>query len=971
MSKFKYQRGSKWRKWDLHVHTKSDPDYTFSSDYSIYTREQNDNEYPKVFVEHIYSVEDLGAIAITDHNKADWIDKILEENEIFISQNHYERITIFPGVEIESSDGIHLLVIFNPEIQSDVVNRNFRRATWKETIEHFLTVIQITGTNNSSKTTEAIMEEAEKWDAMCIFAHVINNRKGFFEISSGNTKKRIYSHRLTQIFQIPINGILDIGKKNIIEGRDPQYCDDKGIPKSICCITSSDAKSLADIGRNNLWIKADPTFEGLKQIIYEPEERVYIGEEPPRKIERNKVIRSITISNSNNWFENKPILLNEGLVSIIGGKGTGKTAILDLIAYATESYKCYEKDENKSKSFLRKAFKELKGAKIKVEWEDGNSDEKEIKDKLEEFVKEGKVRYLPQDYVDQLCSEIGKNELERQIEDVIFQKIPPELKATYTDFKSYKDAQLKVINNNKKRIAQQIRDINSQIYQHNLLIKLRPAKNEEIKKIEEEIKKFEKEIERISEAVKDSEEQKEILTKLQSLTEKKSNLEKIISQLRTNLLKIEEIKSEVKIFLENSEKFLVELKKSLEDVGIKKEVIEKVRVVLYPEDFGQILDERKKIIETEIKKKQTELEDTLRNIKEENSKIKLEKSKQDKIKEINKSLSELRKKKDSLNADIEKIENAERRLPQLLENRERLFINYFDLIFEQKERLKEIYSPLENILKSSGEENEKLFDFTVKFNFDVNSMADEGHKLIDLRAEGMFRQSRPEVLRERLEELRFCLDLDNKEISEADKQSIRRFLKEVEGLFTKDGKTLTSQLKEKRYTEQDFYNWLYSTRYYNISYSIKFNGIELNNLSPGLKGVALLILFLELDKEDKRPILIDQPEENLDNRSVYHTLVRYFRDAKKRRQVIIVTHNPNLVVNTDSEQVIVADFDRSLERQNSKIFYVRGSLENTFKDDSAQIVLEKQGLREHVCLILEGGKDAFEKREKKYGFRTF
>jgi len=971
MSKFKYPRGSEWRKWDLHVHTKSDTKYSFSPDHAISTREQNDDEYPKVFIENIYSIENLGAIAITDHNKADWIDKILEENEIFISQNHYERITIFPGVEIESSDGIHLLVIFNPEIQSDVVNRNFRRATWKETIEHFLTVIQITGTNNSSKTTEAIMEEAEKWDAMCIFAHVINNRKGFFEISSGNTKKRIYSHRLTQIFQIPINGILGIGKKNIIEGRDPQYCDDKGIPKSICCITSSDAKSLADIGRNNLWIKADPTFEGLKQIIYEPEERVYIGEEPPRKIERNKVIRSITISNSNNWFENKPILLNEGLVSIIGGKGTGKTAILDLIAYATESYKCYEKDENKSKSFLRKAFKELKGAKIKVEWEDGNSDEKEIKDKLEEFVKEGKVRYLPQDYVDQLCSEIGKNELERQIEDVIFQKIPPELKATYTDFKSYKDAQLKVINNNKKRIAQQIRDINSQIYQHNLLIKLRPAKNEEIKKIEEEIKKFEKEIERISEAVKDSEEQKEILTKLQSLTEKKSNLEKIISQLRTNLLKIEEIKSEVKIFLENSEKFLVELKKSLEDVGIKKEVIEKVRVVLYPEDFGQILDERKKIIETEIKKKQTELEDTLRNIKEENSKIKLEKSKQDKIKEINKSLSELRKKKDSLNADIEKIENAERRLPQLLENRERLFINYFDLIFEQKERLKEIYSPLENILKSSGEENEKLFDFTVKFNFDVNSMADEGHKLIDLRAEGMFRQSRPEVLRERLEELRFCLDLDNKEISEADKQSIRRFLKEVEGLFTKDGKTLTSQLKEKRYTEQDFYNWLYSTRYYNISYSIKFNGIELNNLSPGLKGVALLILFLELDKEDKRPILIDQPEENLDNRSVYHTLVRYFRDAKKRRQVIIVTHNPNLVVNTDSEQVIVADFDRSLERQNSKIFYVRGSLENTFKDDSAQIVLEKQGLREHVCLILEGGKDAFEKREKKYGFRTF
>ncbi|MBO8130786.1 MAG: hypothetical protein H0Z29_04605, partial [Candidatus Marinimicrobia bacterium] len=973
MSGFKYPRGSEWRKWDLHVHTKSDSSYTFSSDHTISIREQNDDEYPKVFIEHIYSIDNMGAIAITDHNKADWIDKIIEANEYFSKQNNLKEenvITIFPGVEIESSDGIHLLVIFNPETQSDVVNRNFRRATWRETIEHFLTAIRITSTNNSSKTTEEIMEEAEKWDAICIFAHVIGNRKGFFGISSGNTKKRIYSHRLTQIFQIPINGILDIGKKNIIEGRNTQYCDDKGIPKSICCITSSDAKSLADIGRNNLWIKADPTFEGLKQIIYEPDERVYIGEEPPRKIERNKVIRSITISNSNNWFEDKPILLNEGLVSIIGGKGTGKTAILDLIAYATESYKCYEKDGNKSKSFLKKAFKELKGAKIKVEWEDGNSDEKEIKDKLEEFVKEGKVRYLPQDYVDQLCSEIGKNELERQIEDVIFQKIPLELKATYTDFKSYKDAQLKVINNNKKRVAQQIRDINSQIYQHKLLIKSKPTKKEDIKKIGEEIKRFEREIERISEAVKDSEEQKEILTKLQALTEKKSNLEKTISRLKTKLLKIEEIKSEVAIFLENLREFLDELKKDLEDIGVKKEVIEKVRVVLYPEDLEQVLDERNKIIETKIKKRQTKLNDILKDIHKENGKINLEKSKQDKIKEINKSLSELRKKKDSLNADIKKIEDAEKELPQLLENRESLFLNYFELIFEEKKRLEEIYSPLENILKSSGEENEKLFDFAVKFNFDVDSMADEGHELIDLRAEGEFRQSRPEKLKEKLEELKFSLNLDNKEMSEADKESIRKFLKRVEELFTKEGKSLTSQLKEKRYTEQDFYSWLYSTRYYDISYSIKFNGIELNNLSPGLKGVALLILFLELDKEDKRPFLIDQPEENLDNRSIYHTLVRYFRDAKKRRQVIIVTHNPNLVVNTDSEQVIVADFDRSLERQNSRIFYVSGSLENTSKDDSAEILLEKQGIREHVCLILEGGKDAFEKREKKYGFRT-
>lgn len=963
MSEFRYPRGSEWRKWDLHIHTKSDTSYTFSHDRALYIREKNDNEYPKLFIEHIYSVEKLGAVAITDHNKADWIDSILEENERFISQHCREKITIFPGVEIETADGIHLLVIFNPDTQPDSVRNNFRKSTWKETIEHFITSIKNQSNPNAFKTTEEILEEAHKWDAVCIFAHITND-KGFFRISSGDRKIKIYKHDLTQIFQIPKNGVTDFGYSNIINGQDNNYGG-----KSISKITASDAKSLKEIGTNNCWLKADPTFEGLKQIIYEPEERVYIGKEPPYKIERNKIIKSIMISNSNKWFDDKPIQLNEGMISIIGGKGTGKTAILDLIAYATESYKCYEKDGNKSKSFLKKAFRELKGTKVKVEWENGNSDEKEIKDKIEESVKENKVRYLPQDYVDQLCSEIGKNELERQIEDVIFQKIPPEFKATYTDFKSYKDAQLRIINNNKERVVKEIQNINFQIYQYDTLIRSKRTKDEEIKTIEEEINRFENEIETISDGIKDLREQKEILTKLQILTKNKSNLDRTISQLNAKLLKINEIKDNIKTFFRDSEVYLDTLKKDFEEVDVEKEIIDKLQIILFPENLEQVLDEKKKTIENEIKNKQRELEKVIGDIDKENTKIKLEKSQENKVKEINKSLSELRKKKDSLDAEVKKIEDAEKKLPELKEKRENLFLNYFELIFEEKENLKEIYSPLEDILNSSEEENENLFDFTVNFNFDVQTMADEGHELIDLRAEGIFRQSRPELFREKLEELRFSLNLDNKKMSDDDKESVKKFLREVEKLFTNDGRTLISQLKEKKYTEKDFYCWLYSTKYYTINYSIKFDNKELTNLSPGLKGVTLLILFLELDKEDKRPILIDQPEENLDNRSVYHTLVRYFRDAKKRRQVIIVTHNPNLVVNTDSEQIIVADFDMSLERQKSRIFYVSGSLENTFKDNSAEIVLKRQGIREHVCETLEGGEEAFEKREKKYGFR--
>jgi predicted ATPase len=128
-------------------------------------------------------------------------------------------------------------------------------------------------------------------------------------------------------------------------------------------------------------------------------------------------------------------------------------------------------------------------------------------------------------------------------------------------------------------------------------------------------------------------------------------------------------------------------------------------------------------------------------------------------------------------------------------------------------------------------------------------------------------------------------------------------------------------------------------------------------LSPGTKGIVLLILYLGLDVVDSRPLVVDQPDENLDNESIYSLLTAYFKNAKTRRQVILITHNPNLVVNADSEQVIVASCER---RSNGlpHITYNSGALENVSPPD--------RGIRQQACRILEGGTDAFLKREKRY-----
>jgi energy-coupling factor transporter ATP-binding protein EcfA2 len=128
-----------------------------------------------------------------------------------------------------------------------------------------------------------------------------------------------------------------------------------------------------------------------------------------------------------------------------------------------------------------------------------------------------------------------------------------------------------------------------------------------------------------------------------------------------------------------------------------------------------------------------------------------------------------------------------------------------------------------------------------------------------------------------------------------------------------------------------------------------------------------------LEFSDKKcPILIDQPEDSLDNRAIYNELVQYIKKKKKERQIILVTHNANVVVNADAEEVIVANQhgEDSKNTNDIKFEYVSGSLENTFpKNDSAPTVLHSQGIREHVCEILEGGTEAFKRREGKYGIK--
>jgi ABC-type cobalamin/Fe3+-siderophores transport system ATPase subunit len=124
----------------------------------------------------------------------------------------------------------------------------------------------------------------------------------------------------------------------------------------------------------------------------------------------------------------------------------------------------------------------------------------------------------------------------------------------------------------------------------------------------------------------------------------------------------------------------------------------------------------------------------------------------------------------------------------------------------------------------------------------------------------------------------------------------------------------------------------------------------IERLSVGQKSTAILLLIL---LESKAPLIIDQPEDDLDNKFIYEDIVTKLRQEKERRQFVVATHNANIPVLGDAELILVM----KAETQNGGL---RGRVERSGSIDDPD-------LREAVELVLEGGKQAFELRRLKYG----
>lgn len=910
-----YNRGSLWRKWDLQVQTRSDKNYkclgvdTLSEDdlktliqvtgltkQEITSQEKQlaPDKYAKLFVKYVTQFTDIEVIAITDHNNGDNIDSLMDE-----AAATQGKLIIFPGVEVSSTQNIHILCIFNPTTKW--------KATWKESIEHLLTEFGISGSGfsssgdplSSTKSAQEIMDITSKKGGVCIFAH-IGSDNGLFKntptANGGTAHIDIYKHNLCQIVQIPCLGTLATGVSNIIDGKDAQYG-----KKYVTKIKCSDARKLSDIGKYFSWVKADPTFEGLKQIIYEPDARVSNSVTAPYLEHKKVFISAIKLTGSTNYIlPDLELPLNRELVSIIGGRGSGKSALLDTIAFLNEDH--MKMDRNGKKKIIEYYRDNDKHTdpyptfmlNIILVDKDGetHSYSKELGDTNDFGVP---FLYLGQEKLSSVATD--DDELTKTVCDLI--GIDTNELGQDTLISNAREIIGNVSNAEKTvlDIVQRYTSLGySQSQDYNEWVKTYLSKLKE-----QQVRLSSKETHLVLEDINKKTQRG---LKLKDLYEKTDQL--------LNDLKNLQVVDSINFYNDYLHTIYTDISPIAE--------IDRTKQLLALEDVKRKVKEEIQSLKTEIQEKKQVLLN--QGIKED-------------VNTLLQASENLQRQINIIEKDRENFTSANARLKSLRLQRGRLLDKAKDLLQSVSDSIDSAFKIFTSSRNDSNEEEKELFNNT------ISGIAIEGDVVFDEK----------EFLQEVLGNF-----IDNRKI-----QTIEDLRKVFSGT-NPDGSSrevtiniLSDWFKNKmesekifnRYGFDGFCNYLLTKWPYflKVRAIVKLNGKPTEVLSVGQRGTLLLKVYMATSSA-KQILIIDQPEDNLDNNFIMHELVPLITHAKLSRQIIMSTHNANLVVNADSEQVVVALLD-----QNQP--YFSGSIENPT-------------INNYIKDILEGGKTAFLQREKKY-----
>jgi predicted nucleic acid-binding Zn-ribbon protein len=578
-----FARGSEWRRWDLHVHTPA----------SVL-----ENNFPG-WDEYVDELEKRGTgvavIGVTDYSSIDGYKKLLDYKD---KGKLKDFQLLIPNIEFRTqpptstgrSINVHLLISPHDHDHIERIDAALAQLIWVyDDTKYPCTRDGLIKLGRAQDPTKFDPDAAYRFGALTFkpnYADIKNwvdgdawlKHNSIVVVSSksdgtggltGGPEESGFSGVREEILRMskavfsanPTDRKFFLGKGADSPSEVIRKC---GSLKP--CIHGCDAHNLEKLFKPDMtrycWIKADPTFEGLRQICHEPDERVHIGETPPTAFDASKIIDSVNLDFPA-VFASPIIKLNPGLVAVIGEKGSGKTALAELIAFACGAYST----SDSSTSFIQRAGPKITATQIKVNWGDSKVSTATLS--ATPNVPVPLVRYLSQDFVERLCSvDLSGAELVKEIEGVVFSHLSEADTLDASSFEDLRRLKTATIISRRNAIGAQINELNAQLDQLQNVVDELPRKQASLDNVVADIGSIDKQLPDIESGVNQA-----IAQKLAAENEILGGLNSQLSGINRRRANVQTARDELHDYEETVKHSFEHVSKSLLDVGVPVDVV--------------------------------------------------------------------------------------------------------------------------------------------------------------------------------------------------------------------------------------------------------------------------------------------------------------------------------------------------------------------------------------------------------------
>ena len=884
--------GTKWYKVDFHMHTNASSDY------------RDDNYSHRNWLLKCMNKE-LDCVVISDHNSGSNVDAIKNEYLLLKEENHddFRNLVIFPSVELTVNGGIHLLVVF-PE---DTTSRQ---------ITIFLGAVRITGEEGdieavTSKSLSDVFNIANNdYKALTIPAHV-DEVKGLFTVLEGQTLKNVSSkENIFAIEQID---------KNFSQ---PQVYIDLDLKHHR--IIGSDSHTLNDIGRRYTYVKMGiANFDGLKVALSDKLNKNIICCDEINENNFNNInweyISSIEIKDGYKVGRGRNSLklqFSPWLNTIIGGRGSGKSTIIKMLQYAYGHHEKLPDSHSDKKNFYKIGSRNTSGMlheDINILFTYNKMEEvtkfKKTFDNYERL-ENGNYTLIEKESIQEFypVTIITQKELfEKALNpEDIFSLI--DAKIDYFSWKMEFDQLLKSYEESKSKERNLFQDI-----------KDKTKLKEQLKHIDLKLKTYDKYD--YSQLLKNN-------SKIQSESAKLKKIYEDIEELKSTLQKISfQVNFDELIFLDENTPNINNVKENINNV--KENILQQIFILEeQSKEWVKIWKEsqwnRNKL---EVKSRFEELSTELR--------------------EQGNDITDYQVSLDTKESVVKRIEQCIKKEELLIEQ----VVISQNLLINIKDKRKELFDKRLGYIENINQQLSSLFpDTRVVFNINYlgNILESESDfRRVIQRQDNTFESYILQYDSVSNDNSGILWELSNSTNIENDLEVLKSNILQASSDNTFNfGSRLANHLNsmlENKLNEDAILTWFPKDK---LSIEIISNGrpLDVNSASAGQRAAALMTYIL---LETKGPLIIDQPEDDLDSRMITKLIVDALRNLKEKRQVIVVTHNPNIPVNAASEKIFEMNF-------------VNGQIQ--VKEEGT---IQENNIRESICQVMEGGEDALEHRFNK------